>query len=71
VATTLKHVIVMDRMFDLLLERLQELLYDLNMGKTASIQEVDEMWTLLHHLHFASYDSNSGDLLNELIEYYG
>lgn len=61
----------MDRMFDLLLERLQELLYDLNMGKTASIQEVDEMWTLLHHLHFASYDSNSGDLLNELIEYYG
>ncbi len=61
----------MDRMFDLLLKRLQELLYNLNMGRTASIQEVDEMWTLLHHLHFASYDSNSGDLLNELIEYYG
>ena len=61
----------MDRMFDLLLERLQELLYNLNMGGTVSIQEVDEMWALLHHLHFASYDSNSGDLLNELIEYYG
>lgn len=61
----------MDRMFDLLLEKLQELLYNLNMGRTASTQEVDEMWTLLHHLHFASYDSNSGDLLNELIEYYG
>lgn len=61
----------MDKMFESLLEKLQELLYNLNMGKVASTQEVDEMWTLLHHIHYASYDSNSGDLLNALIEYYG
>jgi hypothetical protein len=61
----------MDKIFELLLEKLQESLYNLNMGKTMSASESNEMWTLLHHLHYGSYDSNSGDLLNELIEYYG
>lgn len=58
-------------MFELLLEKLQESLDNLNMGATMSTEDMCEMWTLLHHLHFASYDSNSGDLLYELIEYYG
>ena len=60
----------MDKIFELLVKKLTELLRDLNMGKTASTDQVDELWTLLHHLHFASYDSNSGDLLYKLIEYY-
>lgn len=58
-------------MFELLLEKLQESLDNLNMGATMSTEDICEMWTLLHHLHFASYDSNSEDLLYELIEYYG
>ena len=61
----------MDRMFEILLEKLQTCLHKYNMGYPVSTSEVSELWTLLHHLHFASYDSNSGDLLNELIEYYG
>ena len=63
--------VAMDKMFDLLLEKLQESLYNLNMGATMSAKDMNDMWTLLHHLHFASYDSNSGDLLDRLIEYYG
>ena len=61
----------MDKILELLIAKLQESLYNLNMGATMSTEDVNEMWTLLHHLHFASYDSNSGDLLNQLIEYYG
>ena len=61
----------MDKMFELLVEKLQESLYNLNMGATMSTKDLEEMWTLLHHLHYASYDSNSGDLLYQLIEYYG
>ena len=60
----------MDKMFELLVKKLTESLYDLNMGKTMSTGQINELWTLLHHLHFASYDSNSGDLLYKLIEYY-
>lgn len=60
----------MDNIFDLLIEKLQESLYNLNMGATMSTEDMNEMWTLLHHLHYASYDSNSGDLLNNLLEYY-
>lgn len=60
----------MDKMFELLVKKLSESLYDLNMGKTMSADKINELWTLLHHLHFASYDSNSGDLLYKLIEYY-
>lgn len=60
----------MDKMFELLVKKLSESLYDLNMGKTMSSDKINELWTLLHHLHFASYDSNSGDLLYKLIEYY-
>lgn len=60
----------MDKMFELLVKKLTESLYDLNMGKTMSTDQINELWTLLHHLHFASYDSNSGDLLYKLIEYY-
>ena len=60
----------MDKMFELLVKKLTESLYDLNMGKTMSADQINELWTLLHHLHFASYDSNSGDLLYKLIEYY-
>ena len=67
----LKNVVVMDRIFELLVEKLQESLHNLNMGNTMSASDLQEMWTLLHHLHYASYDSNSGDLLNQLIEYYG
>lgn len=61
----------MDRMLELLIKKLQESLYNLNMGATMSTEDMNEMWTLLHHLHFASYDSNSEDLLYKLIEYYG
>lgn len=61
----------MDRAFELLVKKLIESLKSLNMGNTVSTNDLCEMWTLLHHLHFASYDSNSGDLLNQLIEYYG
>lgn len=61
----------MDKILELLIAKLQESLYNLNMGATMSTEDMNEMWTLLHHLHFASYDSNSGDLLNQLIEYYG
>lgn len=60
----------MDNIFNLLIEKLQESLCDLNMGATMSTEDMNEMWTLLHHLHYASYDSNSGDLLNNLLEYY-
>ena len=59
----------MDKMFELLVKKLTESLYDLNMGKTMSTDQINELWTLLHHLHFASYDSNSGDLLYKLIKY--
>lgn len=60
----------MDRMLELLIKKLQESLYNLNMGAILSTEDVDEMWTLLHHLHFSSYDSNSEELF-KLIEYYG
>ena len=66
----LKNVVAMDRMFELLVEKLQESLDNLNMGATMSTSDLQEMWTLLHHLHYASYDSNAGELLNKLIEYY-
>jgi hypothetical protein len=61
----------MDNMLSLLVKKLQESLYDLNMGNTMSTEKMEELWTLLHHLHYASYDSNSGKLLDSLIEYYG
>ena len=61
----------MGRMFDLLLKKLQDTLYNLNMGATVSKSDMDEMWTLLHHLHYASYDLNSDELLYRLLEYYG
>jgi len=61
----------MDKMFELLFEKLQNCLYCLNMGATLSEKDLNEMWTMLHHIHFSSYDSNSGDLLYKLIEYYG
>ena len=64
------HVTAMDKIFELLVNKLQKSLHKLNMGGVVSTKEISEMWTLLHHLHFASYDSNSGDLLNKLIEYY-
>lgn len=67
----LKHVVAMDRAFELLVKKLIESLKSLNMGNTVSTNDLCEMWTLLHHLHYCSYDSNSGDLLNKLIEYYG
>lgn len=60
----------MNNIFDLLVKKLLESLYDLNMGKTMSTEKMQELWTLLHHLHYASYDSNSGELLNGLLEYY-
>lgn len=67
----LKHVAVMDKAFDLLVKKLLESLKSLNMGNTVSTEDLCEMWTLLHHLHYGSYDSNAGDLFNKLIEYYG
>lgn len=60
----------MDKILKLLIQKLQESLYDLNMGKTMSAEKMEELWTLLHHLHYTSYDSNSEDLLNSLLEYY-
>lgn len=60
----------MNNIFDLLVKKLLESLYDLNMGKTMSTEKMQELWTLLHHLHYASYDSNSEELLNGLLEYY-
>lgn len=61
----------MNRMFDLLLKKLQDTLYNLNMGTSVSKSDIDEMWTLLHHLHYVSYDLNSDELLYRLLEYYG
>lgn len=61
----------MDKIFELLLLKLQDTLHDLNMGATISIKDMEEMWALLHHLHYLSYDSNSDDLFYKLIEYYG
>ena len=61
----------MDSIYDLLVKKLLESLYELNMGNTMSTERMGELWTLLHHLHYVSYDSNSGDLLNSLLEYYG
>lgn len=61
----------MDKLVEILLQKLQNCLSDLNIGYPLSKSDMNEMWTLLHHLHFASYDSNSGDLLYKLIEYYG
>lgn len=55
---------------NLLTNKLQETIYDLNMGKTLSTCDMQEMWTMLHHLHYANYDINSGDLLNQLLGYY-
>lgn len=56
--------------FNKLLQKLQESLTKLNMGYTITKIDMSELWTLLHHLHFTSYDSNSCDLFYKLKEYY-
>lgn len=60
----------MSKILEILVKKLQESLDNLNMGATMSTSDLQEMWTLLHHLHYSSYDSNAGELLNKLIEYY-
>lgn len=61
----------MDNIFELLLKKYKALLWDLKLGYTIDNKKLDDIWMLLHILHFISYDSNSGDLVNTLIEYYG
>lgn len=61
----------MGNIFELLLEKLNAQLYDLNMGCAVNEKELAECWHLLHILHYASCDTNSDTALYKVLDYYG
>lgn len=61
----------MDRILELLIEKLLVQLRDLNMGCTIDEDSLSECWELLHIRHCASYDSSSDKDLYKILDYYG
>lgn len=59
----------MDKIFNLLLEKYQRVLGDLQIGYSMSNCDISELMHLLHVLHFVSYTGSSDDVL-QILAYY-
>ena len=61
---------VMDRIFELLLNKYNSLLKDLQIGYSIEDCKIAEMMYLLHVLHFVSFDETSNEALIKILAYY-
>jgi len=66
----LKIADVMDKIFELLLEKYNFLLKDLQIGYSIENCKIVEMMHLLHVLHFVSFDETSNEELIKILAYY-
>lgn len=60
----------MDKIFELLLEKYNSLLKDLQIGYSIENCKIAEMMHLLHVLHFVSFDETSNEELIKILAYY-
>lgn len=61
---------VMDKIFELLLNKYNSLLKDLQIGYSIEDCKIAEMMHLLHVLHFVSFDETSNEVLIKILAYY-
>lgn len=60
----------MDKIFELLLNKYNSLLKDLQIGYSIEDCKIAEMMHLLHVLHFVSFDETSNEELIKILAYY-
>lgn len=61
---------VMDKIYDLLYDLYKDVLFDLNIGHPLSQDKIDQIWKIIHDLHFVQNEYYSKEKINYLLEHY-
>lgn len=57
-------------MFEQIVELFKQTLNELNNGYLIDSEKLDKMWTLLHVLHFTSFESEDTESVYKILDYY-
>lgn len=60
----------MNSVFNILVSKYTSILKDLTFGNLMCKKDIEELWHLLHILHYVSYDESSIETL-KILDYYG
>lgn len=60
----------MDNLFNELYYKYTDLLNELKIGYSISHTQLNEMWNLIHKLHFIKYESDHSNEILNILEYY-
>lgn len=57
-------------MFEQIVDLFKQTLNELNNGSLINSDKLDKMWTLLHALHFTSFESEDTEFVYKVLDYY-